>query len=130
MSFTQVTILVVGSIFAISVNANAIRYPGKFNYEGDTSFKEDGFGFDRVHSINKRAPFNPLAPVKFPATILLGKKADLALNIVASPLFWFKAGLLTPGNPATLLAAKAWEKVCTCKIVGPIFFKKGFLAVG
>ena len=81
-----------------------------------------------IHSIHKRT-LNPLKPVKFPAAKLTAKKTDLALNIVASPLFWFKAGFLTPGNPATLLTAKAYEKVCTCKVVGPVFFNKRAMAL-
>ena len=134
VSFTQVTTLVVGSIFAVSVNANAIGYPGKPNYEGNTTFMEDGFGFHSIHNIHKRAPIiNPLAPVKIPATIFVAKKTDLTLSAydkLGSPIIWFKKGFFSPGNPATIIAAKISEKVCLrCKTLWPLFFKKGFFSV-
>ena len=99
---------------------------------------EDGLGFDSVHSIHKRAPINPLAPVKVPAAIVLSGKgggtAGLVVDVLASPIFWFKAGFITPGNPATILAAKKSEKVCGfCTIIGPVIklsAKKGALAAG
>ena len=79
VSFTKAFDLAIPMVFLIAtitiVDAAAIGSPGEPKNAGSTDLNEKE---PSSHSVNKRSPFNPLFPVKVPATYLVAELYGLA----------------------------------------------------